>query len=131
MNVQMTELMRLPDGAEQRPGFVVPNGANVLTCVQNVSYCPAPPLPAARLRQWLRDAGVHIYCDTDDPIMVGGGYIAIHAASDGAKTIINPTPARWDDVRTGQVLASAARSITVNMSLGETRNFSVTDSGER
>jgi len=72
------------------------------------------------LRAVLREAGVHIYLDSDDPLMVGGGYLAVHAASDGQKVIRNSRPAEWVDVRTGAVLARRAAELQVEMSRGET-----------
>ncbi|HVF10711.1 MAG TPA: beta-galactosidase, partial [Abditibacteriaceae bacterium] len=105
MDVQMTDSMILPDGKEQRPGFIVPGANGAVAQAGNVFYCPAPPLPAARLRGVLQAGGVHSYLETDDPLMVGGGYIGIHAASDGQKSIHNPVRADWANVRTGETLA--------------------------
>lgn len=43
-----------------------------------------------RLRELLIQAGVHCYCSTGDVIYHGNGYLAIHAATDGRKSIKLP-----------------------------------------
>jgi len=125
MDVQMTDAMILPDGKEQRPGFIVPGAQNLIAQAGNVFYCPAPPLPANTLRKVLPSAGVHTYLDSNDHLLVGGGYIAIHAASDGEKTIHNPVAANWVNVRSGENLAQNAMQLSLEMKLGETVILSV------
>jgi len=120
MEVELTDSMRLPDGNLQRPGFRVPGQDGELARSGPVSYCPAPPLPARRLRELLREAGVHIYLETDDPLMVGGGYLAVHAARAGAKTLHARAPTTWTDARTGKMLAREADHLTVEMPRGQT-----------
>jgi len=120
MDVTIVGSIRLPNGAEQRPGFSVQGADRDMARSQNVFYCAAPPLAARLLRAVLREAGVHIYLDSDDPLMVGGGYLAVHAASRGQKVIRNSRPAEWVDVRTGAVLARRAAELQVEMSRGET-----------
>jgi len=46
----------------------------------------------SRARRASRDAGIHIYLDTDNVVMIGGGYLAVHAASAGKKIIRYPAP---------------------------------------
>ena len=84
----------------------------------------SPPL-AADLRQHFREAGVHIYLDTNDVVMVGGGYLAVHAASAGKKIIRHPAAVDWLNVRTGETLARTADQIEVEMAHDETLLLSV------
>lgn len=120
MEVKMTESTVLPNGQEQRPGFRVVGVEEGFSRRRNVWYCPAPPLPAAALRALLREAGVHVYLETDDPLMVGGGYVAVHAASEGEKVIRSPGATDWVNVRTGETLARGAAELRVTMSRGQT-----------
>ena len=50
--IEMTESIRLPNGKEQRPGFVVPGVDGQVARSGNVLYCAAPPMPAADLRHY-------------------------------------------------------------------------------
>ena len=125
MDVQLVDSMTLPDGKEQRPGFMVPGVDGAVAHAGNVFYCPAPPLPAAQLRGVLHEGGVHTYLETNDPLMVGGGYIGIHAASDGWKTINNPIRADWVNARTGETLARDTAELVIEMARGETLLLSV------
>ena len=120
MDIETTDWMRLPTGWIQRPGFRVVGRRDEVARFGNVLYCPAPPLPASALRQLLRDAGVHVYLDTDDPLMVGGGYVALHTAAEGRKLIRNPAPASWVNARTGKALAEHSAEIAVDAARGET-----------
>lgn len=120
MEVQMTDMISLPDGKEQRPGFDVPGRSTPVARSGNVFFCPTPPLSATDLQELMREAGVHIYLDTSDVLMAGGDYIAVHAATDGIKTIRNPNTADWINVRTGHDVERAAESISVEMERGET-----------
>lgn len=120
MPVEMTKAVMLPGGRQQRPGFVLPNCTRSLSCTGNVFYCPAPPLDASGIRQFLHAARVHIYSESDDPLTVGGGYLSVHAASDGVKHLRWPNAANWTDVRTGRMLGRATCEISVHMTRGQT-----------
>jgi len=134
LDVEMTDVMTLPDGKAQRPGFVVrgrstPVESNPVARAGNVLYCAMPPLPAAHIQQLLRAAGVHVYVDSPDPLMVGADYIALHAATDGIKLIRNPSPATWTDVRTNETIADNSDEVRVNMKRGQTLILSLEYSG--
>ena len=47
-------------------------------------------LPPRLLRTLLKKAGVHVYAKGDDPVLVGNDVVALHAKSDGAKSIDLP-----------------------------------------
>ena len=120
MPVEQTDSIRLPSGGQQRPGFCVPGCDGDVARSGNVLYCPAPPLPAGRLRAIFRGAGAHVWLETDDPVMVGGGYVAVHASSAGRKPLRSPSPVDWVNVRSGQTLARRSAEVAVDMSRGET-----------
>ena len=49
------------------------------------------PPDAAALRKAFREAGAHVWMETDDIVAAGRGYLMVHAASDGEKTIRLPS----------------------------------------
>ncbi|NQU11817.1 hypothetical protein HQ590_13565, partial [bacterium] len=129
MEVDQVDSIRLPDGKEQRPGFIVRGQDGPLVRRGNVWFCPAPPLPAANLRRALRTAGLHVWLDTNDVLYVGGGYLAIHAATDGPKRLQSPHATRWTNVRSGKQLAGSAAEVTVPLTRGQTLLLAIEPSG--
>jgi len=91
----------------------------------NTWYCPQPPLPAAVLRRLFRQAGAHVYLESDDNLLAGCGYVGMHAVSAGKKVLTLPSPADWTDERSGQVVARNSDRIEVEAGLGETLLYSV------
>jgi hypothetical protein len=87
-------------------------------------FCGGLQVSAPVLRELARQAGVHIYCDTDDVISGTSGFVSIHAASAGLKTLVLPEAATLRDLITDQTMP-AAKSHTFEMKLGETRLFGV------
>lgn len=120
MDVRQTEAMTLPNGSTQRPGFEVPGVSEPIVARERVGYSPGPCPGSAALRRWLADMGVHVYLDTDDPLMVGNGYVAVHAAHDGVKTLRLPRAADWTDARTDERLAERAAAVTLELATGQT-----------
>jgi hypothetical protein len=120
MEVEMTDVVTLSTGDQQRPGFVVPGARGGVARDGNVHYCPSPVLRASHLRGILISAGVHIYLDTGDPVMAGGGYIAVHAASEGIKRIRNRRVADWRNARTGKLLIRRSPELCIRMRRAET-----------
>ena len=86
---------------------------------RNVHF-DAPP-DAAAYRETFREAGAHVWCETPEVVFAGRGYLTVHAASDGEKTI--RLPGRCDAVEVfGQ--SSPRRGvgeIVETMKFGETR----------
>jgi hypothetical protein len=120
MPVELTPSIRLPTGEEQRPGFHVPGCDEAVARRGNTLYCPAPPLAAGPLREIFRQAGAHIWLETDDPLSVGGGHVAVHAASAGRKVLKSPAPADWVNVRSGETIGRNAAEAAVDLSRGQT-----------
>ena len=56
------------------------------------------PLTAAVLREFYKNSGVHIWCDTDDVVYAGNGWLSIHASSAGQKAIYLPKGCRVEEV---------------------------------
>jgi hypothetical protein len=57
-------------------------------------FSPAPNLSANALRQLAREAGVHIYCETEEPLYANGRLIALHSVKGGKRTVALPKPCR-------------------------------------
>jgi len=54
------------------------------------------------LRTFYRKSGVFLYCDSNDVIYAGNGYAALHAATEGVKTIFFPKTVNCTDLISGQ-----------------------------
>jgi hypothetical protein len=83
-------------------------------------YAATMHLPPTLLRNIAREAGVHIYSDTDDACYADARYVALHAAMPGAKTIHLPGPRRVRDAIAGDVVAQETDRVTTQMDAGET-----------
>lgn len=86
----------------------------------NTVYCAGVAVPPALLRNIARAAGAHVWSDTDDGIYTDGRYFALHAATDGEKTIRLPGGRRIVDVLTGEEVSPRADVIQRTMQRGET-----------
>ncbi len=64
---------------------------------ENIRYTEIVLTPEI-LRSFYREAGVHVYIETNDVIHAGGGYVALHAASAGVKEINLPDFTRVEPV---------------------------------
>lgn len=89
-------------------------------------FSGAPRLSTDLLRALARRAGAHIYADSDDVVMAGNGFVAIHASSTGEKSLMLPEARPLRDCATGEVLPSARRH-AFQMERGNTRLFRVLD----
>lgn len=119
--LELTDSTTVGDGLLQEPGVVaVEYPGERVVAVGNVTYLPSSLLSASELRELARQSGCHVYLDTDDVIMVGGGYTAVHAAYAGEKRVLLPQLSRVTNARTGEVLAVSATTVTVVMDPGET-----------
>jgi len=77
------------------------------------------------LRGLARDAGVHIYCDTNDVISACPGFLSIHATRAREKTLTFAHDVRLRDLCSGEELTSARNRCSFSMVKGETRLFSL------
>lgn len=87
-------------------------------------YCGTLQMPASLLREQARKAGIHIYSDSDDIVMVGNGFVCISASVAGTKTLRLPAKCRTKDCKSGEILPES-ESIVLHMLQGDTRIFSV------
>jgi hypothetical protein len=83
-------------------------------------FSGVPSLPAATLRAIARGAGAHLYLDTGDQVIAGRGFLAVHAAWNGERTVRLPVPSRVEDAFTGALLADDADALMVSLRTGDT-----------
>jgi len=84
-------------------------------------YSSLPVLPPAVIRNIAREAGVHIYCDSNDFVAANNWLLCVCAASSGTRTIRLPRQASVTDAMTGEETARNASAFEVEMKYGETR----------
>ncbi len=87
-------------------------------------FCGGLQLSAEVLRELARDAGAHIWCESNDVVSGNGAFVSIHATTAGAKTLVLPRAAALRDLYAGAVLP-AASSHRLNLAVGETRVFAI------
>ena len=87
------------------------------------SYVATGPVTSAMLRKAARDAGVHLFTDTDCNVYANGSYLALHAAQDGALTIDIGRPGLVRDLTTEAVIGEGPK-LTLPIKRGETRVLS-------
>jgi hypothetical protein len=89
-----------------------------------------PSLPATALRAIARRAGVHLYVETGDQVIAGRGFLAVHAAWSGERSVRLPRPCRVEDAFTGAVLADGADTFTLRLRTGDTLLARVRETGQ-
>ena len=83
------------------------------------------PPDAAVLRKAFREAGAHVWIDTDDIVAAGRGYLMVHAASDGEKRIRLPWRCDVREIFGASRPRTGVCEIVEGMKLGETRVFRI------
>lgn len=89
-------------------------------------FCGVPGMPMAFLRHLAREAGVHVLAGGADTVIAGGGIVAVHASTSGAKTITLPGRCRIDELcAQGAPLRAVGNGINFTMRERETRIFRI------
>ena len=68
----------------------------------------------------MRRAGCHVYLDSDDVVFAAGKFLAIHAASEGVKSICLPARSDVFEVFSRKELGRQVESLSLPMSFGQT-----------
>ena len=84
-------------------------------------------LTSDEIRKFLADAGVHTYIESGDVIYVGNGYVGIHAATAGQKTICLPQKCRISTIFGSNVHEDSTDSISFGLAQYETALFRISD----
>ena len=90
------------------------------------SYVMTGPL----LQKIARSAGVHIYCDSLDPLEANDRFISFHARNSGRKTIRLPRKTTVVDVFNRELVAKDAEEFAFEAPLHSTRLFYCADDAE-
>jgi beta-galactosidase len=80
---------------------------------------------ASRLRELWKEAGVHIYLDSNDVLYIGRGWLCVHTVDGGEKVVRFPCYARVTDPSTGQIISESSKHIKLNLDPGSTKLFKV------
>jgi hypothetical protein len=83
-------------------------------------YSTVGPVTSSILRALARDAGVHIYVDTDDFFNANNTLCVLHAREEGEKEIRLPARTNVYDILNDREIGSGASSVTVSLRAGET-----------
>jgi hypothetical protein len=89
----------------------------------NVFWSPEPPLTTAEIRKVAKEAGVHLYGDGGEQILVNESLFLVHSAKDGERTYMLPSKAKVTDAFSGEVVAADADHFTIPLKPGETKVF--------
>lgn len=88
-------------------------------------YCAAIVISSDLLRSIARDAGCHIYCESDDFIFINKSFVTIHASSSGTKTLYFPNNVRLKEVYEGLEYCESSKKLIIHMEKGETKTFHI------
>ena len=83
-------------------------------------YCTAQVISSDLLASLADYAGCHLFLHGDDVLYANESFVAIHASSDGEKTIRFKAPCSPFEVYEKRSYGQAVDQITVNMQRGET-----------
>lgn len=92
-------------------------------------WCGVPWIPAPLLREVCRDAGAHIYSETDDSFYAGRGFVTLHAKEAGEKRIVLPKQYRVNEILGGDLTAENTDAIAFSLKQFETRCFQLFPAG--
>lgn len=87
-----------------------------------------PPTPSV-MRSALRDAGAHIWIDSDDVLTAGRSYVMLHASSDGEKKVCLPVKSDVSEIFGASPPRKSVSMISETLKLGETRVWKIAPNG--
>ena len=81
------------------------------------------------MRNALRDAGAHIWIDSNDVLTAGRGYVMLHASSDGEKKVCLPVKSDVSEIFGASPPRKSVSMISETLKLGETRVWKIAPNG--
>jgi hypothetical protein len=78
-------------------------------------YSAAPMLPAALLRNLAKEAGAHIFVESDDTVYANASLFSLIVDEAGPRTIAFPGPVSLDDLFAGGTIAENVTELKVDM----------------
>lgn len=95
----------------------------------NIPYlCPSvltPGLNEDQMIRFLKDNGIHLYSENKDVVYLGNGYIALHSADGGNKTLKLPRMMNVTPIFGADAVSSTEDSISFNLEENGTALFSI------
>ncbi len=80
---------------------------------------------ASQLRELWKEAGVHVYLDSDDVLYIGRGWLCIHTLAGGEKVVRFPFNAELFEPLSGEVISESSNHIKLNLKPGSTTLYRV------
>ena len=74
-------------------------------------------------RDIFRSNGIHILCESSDPVYYDGRFIAIHANSSGEKVLTLPEAREWYDLFRNKAVSGKSKVLKLQMERGQTEIF--------
>lgn len=91
-------------------------------------FSPQPNLPASVLRRLAAEAGVHIYCDAEEPLYASRHLLAAHTATGGERRFVLPRPCRRvRELFSDRVVAEGANQFTDHLRSPDTVLYQLED----
>ena len=81
---------------------------------------------AAELHELWRQAGIHLYSDSDDVLYAGRGWLCLHSVPEGQRQIRLPFPAQVLDPTTQKVLHASTSTFVIDLPKNSTTLLRVT-----
>lgn len=93
-----------------------PGGADVIVAL-------TPELTPELWRKIFRGHGLHVFCESGDPVYYDGRFVAVHANTDGRKTIRLPEKREWFDLFRRKKVSGLSAVHELEMRRGQTEIF--------
>ena len=93
-----------------------PGGADVIVAL-------TPEMTPELWREIFRKHGLHVFCESGDPVYYDGRFAAVHANTDGKKTIRLPEKREWFDLCRRKKVSGPSATHEVEMLRGQTEIF--------
>ncbi|MBQ9338147.1 MAG: beta-galactosidase [Lentisphaeria bacterium] len=93
-----------------------PGGADVVVAL-------TPEMTPELWREIFRGHGLHIFCESGDPVYYDGRFMAVHANTDGRKTIRLPEKREWFDLFRRKKVSGPSETLEMDMRRGQTEVF--------
>ncbi len=84
-------------------------------------------LTADEITAFYKESGVHIYTDEGDVVYMGNGFIALHSAKSGKKTLNLTHPLTLIPVFGSDIEAKRCKTLTLDLSENNTALFKIPD----
>ena len=92
-------------------------------------FTTAVPLPADLWRGLVRQAGGHVWCDSNDVLLADGSLVALHSFKPGPRHLHLPWPCRVHDLKRNSQVAERTQQIDVELKGCATEVFALEESG--